>query len=274
MGFFADGLDVPVTIGVSIVSIAIAVLETTHQIHLTDDVLRYATLGAFGAVALCLSVVMARQHRIFKQLEYITDQKALEHVRGMVSDVDPMLRDILGPSIDERVRNLESLLSRQTATVANPSAFLYFWTQTLFKYPEKKYCATSLARNSYFWKNDEAIKAMKAVLSPRPSGRRGKVRRIFLLDDEAELRSPEARAIMDRQAELGVTVRTMIAATYDKKLFLCAEDGSIAWEVFIEGSGTFREARVTTERARVMHHFQEFEHMWKTADEYSTGSVP
>jgi hypothetical protein len=272
LGFFAEGLDVPVAVCVSIASIAIAVLETTHLIHLSEETLRQATVGAFGAVLLCLSIVMTRQHNLSKKVGSVSDQMAIDRVRGLVSDVDPLLREILGPAIDERLRNLETLLSRQTATFSNSSAFVHFWAQTLVKYPRKKYCATSLARDAFFWRYEEAIKAMTEVLAPRALGRRGKIRRIFLLDTDAELRSLEARSIMDRHADLGVDVRTMITGVYDKELFLCAEDGSITWDVFLEGSGTFREARVTTDRAHVLRNRDAFERMWKAADVYSTSS--
>lgn len=101
----------------------------------------------------------------------------------------------------------------------------------------------------------------------------GKMRRIFLVEDEQNLSDEESRNVRG-QASLGVQcylVRQSSLDLDDQQFFLVDEAGSIGWTVQLNPHGEINKVTATSRKDKIHELLRAFDHHLLMAVEYRDG---
>ncbi len=167
-------------------------------------------------------------------------------VSELKTHLDPRLRKVIGPYVDEHLDKVIDVFKKQTFELSDVERFRSFYRKTMEAYSPTEFHATSLPSAKFFWKDTKTEEAIRAFIH---SG--GVMKRIFFLADPDQLEETEVRQILARQKEIGVDVYTVVMEDVRKEwrnqYFVVDIHARIAWKLTITPAGTIDCATLSWE---------------------------
>ena len=235
-------------------SIVIGLLDIFHVFELgfLENRLEAIVLVLIG---LMMEMLVSMYFLIEKESDALQShfsRSTLEQIGQLRSQVHSRLNRVVPGEIDRLFGQFTDLLTDNRLQLSDPEKFRGFYKATLAEFPAKEFWATSLPYRRYFWRDDETEQAMQRFIRGG-----GKMTRIFFINSEQELQSPEVIQILSRQAELDVTVYTGLAPTISRDLrrtFMVDSQGQIAWETFAGPNHEIERVEVVVDSDRGTDH--------------------
>jgi hypothetical protein len=190
------------------------------------------------------SLILERRKSLVKIHEALLD---LEHntFRGLLEHIDPPLKKVFSPHIDDLLAHSELAISGQKIQLSGIDNFRYYYRRTLEEFPKATFLATSLPNSKYFWKNPDTEQAIENFIN-----KGGKMKRIFYCTRPFDDLDDEALHIIQKQinmkVEVYVTSARNVPQYFRGRFFLTEEHGAIAWEVALGSEGEIINFTATT----------------------------
>jgi hypothetical protein len=209
-----------------------------------------------------------RRQEVAEQLirELLTAWRSdtVERIAALRRQISPSLEAVFGDQISEMLVSLTSAINDQRIDLYDLDLFRFFYKRTLEAFPHATFLATSLPYQRYFWRNPPIEDAIARFVADG-----GKMQRIFLIYDPAELRKSEVKEVMQRQVETGVDVYISDARkipTNLRRLFVVEEEGRIAWEVNIGPDSRINRVIATSDPASIASYQRTFKELFELAE--------
>jgi len=211
-----------------------------------------------GFILEILGILSWRHEKEFEALRKHLEGDIIQQIDHARKTVDPRLGKLVGGEVETLFAGLDSLLTKNKFQLTNAEKFRGFYIKTLEAYPQREFWATSLPSSTYFWKpNDEVEQAIAEFI-----GNGGKMKRIFFLNSENQLRERETEEILERQLKLGVEVYVVQTSEISNELlrfFVVESDGDIAWETIPRADNTIRTVSVIAGQEHTREYVRDFQ---------------
>ncbi len=183
---------------------------------------------------------------LLREIRSDLNRDATTHVSELKTHLDPRLRKVIGPYVDEHLDKVVDVFKKQTFELSDVERFRSFYRKTMEAYSPAEFHATSLPSAKFFWKDTKTEDAIRAFVQ---SG--GIVKRIFFLANPEQLNEPEVMQILARQKEIGVDVYTVVMDEVPKEwrhqYFVVDKHARIAWRLTLTPAGTIDCATLSWE---------------------------
>lgn len=183
---------------------------------------------------------------LLRQIKSDLNRDATTHVGELKTQLDPRLRKVIGPYVDEHLDKVVDVFKKQTFELSDVERFRSFYRKTMEAYSPAEFHATSLPSAKFFWKDTKTEEAIRSFVQ---SG--GVMKRIFFLANPDQLSEPEVMQILARQKEIGVDVYTVVVDDVPKEwrhqYFVVDTHARIAWRLTITPAGAIDCATLSWE---------------------------
>lgn len=237
LAFWPTALTAAVALSISLADVL--GLEKVKWFHERIPVMSLLVAGVIlGTLTLVLQqLFIFNEYRLSlrKLRRDLIKENTLAHLREL-TNVDQNLMAIAGSEIHALIEPLRRLIREKELVLYQKSMFKRVYQQALEHFRGSKFIATSLPYKAYFWNDGMIEEAHRKFIDDTE----GQISRIFMLDDEDEVKKPEVSHILETQRKLKVEVYYAIRSKLDKELqnkyILADEQKRVGWEVEV-GSG-------------------------------------
>ncbi len=239
----------PITLFVCavILEVGIALRKKLTNLQSVLREIRHERLGRIESVLNEIRIdKLASIDSVLRDIRSDLNQDAAAKVSKLKTQLDPRLRKVIGPYLDEHLDKVVDVFKKQTFELSDIERFRSFYRKTMEAYSPTEFHATSLPSAKFFWKDTKTEEAIRTFIQ---SG--GVMKRIFFLADCDQLKEPEVMQILARQKEIGVDVYTVAMEEVPKEwrhqYFVVDTHARIAWRLTITPAGTIDCATLTWE---------------------------
>lgn len=171
----------------------------------------------------------------------------LEKLKALKANLDPKISHVLGAYMNEHFETVVRIFTNQSFDLSDLNKFSNFYRATLETYDKAQIYATSIPLARFFWRGSEVERAIQKFIE---NG--GKMKRIFFLDNAAQINDLEVSYILRRQSEMGVDVHTVVLDKvprgWKEYCFLVDSEQRIGWKLFPTREGTIASCEATWDR--------------------------
>ncbi len=199
----------------------------------------------------------------------------LEKLKALRANLDPKVSRVLGPYMNENFETVVKIFTNQTFDLSDVEKFRNFYRATLETYDKATILATSIPLARFFWRGSETERAIHKFIR---NG--GTMRRIFFLDNPAQIDDREVSYILRRQKEIGVEVYTVpvneVPPDWRRYCFLVDTERRIGWKLTPAQDRTIAWCEATWDRNQtkeLVDLFRKLEDL-EALREYKGGSHP
>lgn len=191
-----------------------------------------------------------------RQLQESHDRHLLERFSEIRSRVDPDLAAVFGDHIDDMLVRIERAVRERYFELDDIDLFRSFYRRTLAAFPKSTFFATSLPRQTYFWRNPQFERVMTDFIDRGVS-----MKRVFFLHSSSDLQDAEVAEILAMQLRMNVDV---YVANWDRvpshlrRFFAVEAQGRLAWEVFVGPAAEIEHVRATCDQKTTQRYVRDF----------------
>ncbi|HEX5736472.1 MAG TPA: hypothetical protein VF131_26815 [Blastocatellia bacterium] len=189
-------------------------------------------------------------------IERLNDIERLRKLRGLLN---PNLEKVFGDHFSSELNNVLQALETNRITLHNIDDFRLYYKETLIRFPDSEFWATSIPSKTYFWGDPATEEAIEQFIRGG-----GKMKRIFFLKSREEINDPEAKAIISKQVQMGIEVRIIESDNTPGlyKLFFVESEGRFAWQVTTSASNRIAHVTGTADSSDIENYLQCFKKLY------------
>ncbi|MBS0297357.1 MAG: hypothetical protein JSR45_13690 [Proteobacteria bacterium] len=252
---------------VYVAAVLLAAIAAIHLLGQHNALIENAEKGLLpAAIGMVLVLVLrlnasvksqgARIEDELKRLQAALDATVADQFEQAARRLEPEFVALTAPHVQRFANNMRGLLQRHTLSIRDTASFNTFYQTVLATFPNEHFLATALPSANYFWGAKQNVDLLQAFIA---NG--GRVTRTFWIHSEDDLAKPEAKGILDHQAELGVEVKTSMLGSAPHRLrgalFSVAASGRVGWTVQIDADQRVIAFEVTTDKERLQDMLEE-----------------
>jgi len=187
------------------------------------------------------------------------EQTTLDRVRTLKTTADPHLTSVAGDHISALIDKMVRVYEEKTIQLDDIELFRTIYKATLQKFKGNTFLATSIPDSEFFWRNRSIESSIAAFIR---SG--GTMSRIFFIESQDDLRSPEVQKILRIQQKLGVQVHTTSIHEIPLNLqrFVFADrHRKIGWEPIRGPDNRIKSIEITADEGTISSYLRLFDQL-------------
>jgi hypothetical protein len=220
-----------------------------------------AIVFLLGSLLTFTSITAKSMKETRDKVDDLVTQTDLDRASNLSSKLDSTLKPVFSEYFQGHFRQLRGALEHKTVKIEGKEDLAHIFGKVLEGSPRRHLKATSLPFKRYFWKDPKTLDAIKKFIQVD----KGTMTRIFFLDYEDQLSDDkEVIEVLSDQVAIGVEVYTMWDVP-DKlyKLFVVADDRSIAWDAAINNEQCLVSATITSHSDSASEFERVFDHLMR-----------
>jgi hypothetical protein len=199
-----------------------------------------------------------------RDISLVLSQRVLADIEKTIGSIDADLRLVFESDIRELLGSIILAMHDRSIKITEIERYRYYYIRTLANFPKTTILATSIPSSKYFWRNPAVEIAIANFIQEG-----GIFKRIFFLDDIADMMHSEVQEILRKQLEINVETYVVPITAVNPRLntlFVVESHKRIGWQIYTDDNKRISSVVATTDQEKTGKFLEIFDQLLQTGE--------